>query len=104
MAEQNNAAASSIPVDKVVRYLNNAFAKATVGMGKNIGANKKTGAKATPLHTLQVEFAYMIDEIQRGANYIVPKVISEANEFIDKIHEDRAAAAEAAKAAKAKRA
>lgn len=103
MAEQNNAAASSIPVDKVVRYLNNAFSKATVGMGKNTGANKKTGAKATPLHTLQVEFAYMIDEIQRGANYIVPKVISEANEFIDKIHEDRAAA-NAAKAGKAKRA
>lgn len=105
MAEQNTAAVTpSIPVDKVVRYLNNAFSKATVGMGKALAANKKTNAKATPLYTLQVEFAYMIDEIQRGANYIVPKIISEANEFIDKIHEDRAAAATQAKAAKAKRA
>lgn len=103
MAEQNTAP-TSIPVDKVVRYLNNAFSKATVGMGKALAANKRTNAKATPLYLLQVEFAHMIDEIQRGPNYIVPKTISEANEFIDKIHEDRAAAAEAAKASKAKRA
>lgn len=102
MAEQNTAP-TSIPVDKVVRYLNNAFAKATAGMGKAVAANKKTNTKATPLYTLQVEFAHMIDEIQRGPNYIVPKTISEANEFIDKIHEDRAVAAEAAKAAKSKR-
>lgn len=98
MAEHNNAPAE-INVDKVVRYLNGAFAKATIDMGKALAANKKTGAAATPLYTLQVEFAHMIDEIQRGPNYIVPKTISEANEFIDQIRETRAAEA-AAKPAK----
>ncbi|MNC18713.1 hypothetical protein D3C75_666250 [compost metagenome] len=98
MAEQFNAPAE-INVDKVVRYLNSAFAKATAGMGKALAANKKNKTAATPLYTLQVEFAHMIDEIQRGPNYIVPKTISEANEFIDQIRETRAAEA-AAKPAK----
>lgn len=94
MAEQNNAPAG-INTDNVVRFLSSAFAKATAGMGKALPANKKTKVPATPLYTLQVEFAYMLDEIQRGPNYIVPKTISEANEFIDQIRETRAAEAAA---------
>ncbi len=102
MADHNNAA-PEINVDKVVRYLNSAFAKATQGMGKAIAGNKKTGTAPTELYLLQVNFAYLIDGIQRDPNYIVPKIISEANEFIDQIYQKREAAAEAKKVAKAKK-
>lgn len=92
MADQKQAPAG-INTDNVVRFLNGAFAKATAGMPKAVAPNKKTGAAASRLYELQVEFAYLINEIQRGPNYFAPKVISEANEFLDAIREARAAEA-----------
>ena len=67
-----------INIDQVVSYLNHAFSKAIQGLGnKNV--------KGTKLYDYQVEFCYTIDEITRGPKYIVPKVIAQANELIEKI-------------------
>lgn len=70
-----------INVEQVVKYLTHAFSKAqqrasTVGI-KN--------ARGTQLYQDQVEFCYLIDDIERGPTYIVPKKISEANELIEKL-------------------
>lgn len=72
MAEESK----QINRDQVVNYLNHAFAKATQKMGSK-------NAKGTELYDKQVEFCYMIDEIQRGPQYIIPKVIAECNKMID---------------------
>jgi len=63
-------------VGQVIRYLNHAFAKATRPFGSN-------NSKGTELHSLQVEFCYLIDNIEYGPKYIVPKLIANANELID---------------------
>jgi hypothetical protein len=94
MAEQQSP--SDVMIEKSVRYLSAQFAKATAGMGKAVRATKN--APATDLYLLQVDFAHMIDEIQRGPKYFAPKVISECNEFLDAIWQKREAMAAAAKA------
>ena len=66
--------------DQVVRYLNHAFAKAVEPLG-----NKNT--KGTELYGYQVEFSYMIDDIQRSPAYIVSKIITDCNKMIDDIHD-----------------
>ena len=72
----------SINRDQVIKYLNHAFAKATQHLGsKNV--------KGTDLYDYQVEFCYLIDNIKRGPNYIVSKVITEANKLIDSIAESK---------------
>lgn len=96
MAEQQSQTEQMI--EKSVRYLSGQFAKATAGMGKALRATEK--APATELYRLQVDFAYLIDEIQRGPKYFAPKVISECNEFLDAIWQKREG--EAAKTAKPK--
>ena len=64
--------------DQVVNYLNHAFARAIQPLGyKN--------TKGTDLYTYQVDFAYMIDNIQRSPTYIVSKIITECNRLIDTI-------------------
>ena len=64
--------------DQVVKYLNHAFAKAVQPFGsKNV--------QGTDLHGFQVEFAYLIDGIQRSPSYIVSKIITEANRLIESI-------------------
>ncbi len=77
-----------IDTSQVVRYLSHAFSKATQGKGKAIRAiNPETNkVERTPLYMWQVEFCYMIDLIQRGPSYIVPKVIADANDLIERIN------------------
>lgn len=87
MAEQQTPA--DVMIEKSVRYLQSQFAKATVGMGKATSATDKQ--PATDLYKLQVEFAYLIDDVQRGPKYFAPKVISECNEFLDAIWQKREA-------------
>ena len=76
-----------INVDKVVRYLSHAFAKAMSKATSKIG-NKalrsvnKSKVSTTKLYDYQVKFCYLIDDIQRGPSYIAPKKIQEANELI----------------------
>jgi len=63
-------------VKQVIRYLNHAFSKATRPFGSN-------NSKGTELYAIQVEFCYLIDNIEYGPKYIVPKLIAKANELID---------------------
>lgn len=82
-----------INVDKVVRYLSHAFAKAMSNATSKIG-NKalrtKTKGKitTTALYDYQVKFCYLIDDIQRGPSYIAPKKIQEANELITELESE----------------
>lgn len=82
----------TIDSDRVVRHLNRNFADAISGLGK---AAKDKNGNPNKLYQLQVEFAYMIDEIQRGPVYLMPKVIADANELITKIKLEKAEAQEA---------
>lgn len=70
----------AINVDQTVRYLNHAFGKA---QSKAISQTGNKNVKGTPLYKFQVEFCYLINEIQRGPSYIAPKKISEANDLIE---------------------
>lgn len=49
---------------------------------KPLGNNN---VKGTKLHELQVEFAYLIDEIERGPVFAVPHVIFKAETLIRSI-------------------
>lgn len=68
-----------INVDQVVTYLSHAFSRAQQKAIQAIGNRNFKGSK---LYEFQVEFCYMIDEIQRGPVYILPKVIQDANQLI----------------------
>ena len=70
-----------IDVNQVVSYLNHAFTNAIRGRGSN-------NTKGTKLYEYQTEFCYLINEIQRGPSYIVPKIIQDANELIDTITQE----------------
>lgn len=60
-------------------FLNNSFAKA---MRTFPSRNNSAGS---PLYNFQVEFSYLLDEIQRGPIYIMSKRISEANALIAEV-------------------
>lgn len=79
MAERQNHQ-KKINTSQVVSYLNHAFGKAA--QKANLGA--KNG-KGTKLYEYQVEFSYLVDGISRGPTYIVPKLIAEANELVEKL-------------------
>lgn len=68
-----------INTEQVVSYLSHAFVRA---MQKAIHQIGNRNQKGTCLYRYQTEFCYMIDEIQRGPEYILPKVIQDANQLI----------------------
>lgn len=78
-----------INIKQVCDHLSWLFANATKGQGRAIRGNK--------LHEYQVDFCYYLDDIQRGPTYIVPKVIAECNEFLDRMTQELAVAAAATK-------
>ena len=85
----------AIDSDRAVRHLNRNFAKAIRDQpGK---AMKDKNGVPNKLFQYQVDFAYMIDEIQRGPIYLMPKVIADANELITKIQLENETAKEAGK-------
>ena len=69
-----------IDTNHVCSHLTWLFNNAISSMGRD-------WQKGTKLYAYQVEFCYFIDEIQRGPTYIVPKVIADCNDFINKIVE-----------------
>ena len=69
-----------INVEQVVNYLNHAFAKAAQKAIPNIGTKNHKG---TLLYNYQTEFCHLVNEIERGPRYIVPKLITQANELIE---------------------
>ncbi len=64
---------------QTVRYLNSAFARAQ----RTLGSDNRAGTK---LYAAQVDFMYLLDMIQRGPSYLVPKAIAEANELIEQVN------------------
>lgn len=85
MAEREKRKA--INTDQVVSHLTRVFERVTYGMERaKRSLNQSTGKfEKNELYELQVEFMYYINDIQRGANYIVPKAIAGCNEFLDEI-------------------
>ncbi len=59
------------------------FAKKT----EEVFGSRVKAVRGTALYNAQVEHCYMIDEIQRGPTYMVPKAISAANEFITSLED-----------------
>jgi len=74
----------SINIDQVVGYLNHTFAKTAEEV---FGSKVRSAVKGTLLYTYQVNHCYLVDEIQRGPLYMLPKVISSANENIASMQE-----------------
>lgn len=81
---------NEINIPLTISYLERAFAEATRGMGKAARMKTNDGRwLETPLYTHQVQFSYMLNEIRCGPRYIVPKVIQECNEYIERIKTER---------------
>ncbi len=77
MSRLDKRDAKSINVKQVVSYLNHSFVK----MAEEVFASR-AAVKGTPLYTFQVKHCYFVDEIERGPTYMLPKVISYANDNI----------------------
>lgn len=67
--------------NKVVEDLSERFAKATKGIRNN--------TSGTQLHKWQSDFAYYVNDIVSGPTYIAPKIIDNANRYIDGIIKTR---------------
>jgi hypothetical protein len=77
MAEQQT---KQIDTTQVVKYLNFAFAKAAQAKFPNeVGRVSRNSI----LYQYQVDFSYLIDEIERGPVYIISRVITDANTLIE---------------------
>jgi hypothetical protein len=83
--EKEKRDAKSINVDQVVSYLSYSFGSKIESVFGPTKPAKKGNDKSRALYWYQVEFCYLVDDIQRGPVYLVPKIISEANEFIANI-------------------
>lgn len=71
-------------IEKTVQHLSRSFRQAT--RGKGIGLKQGTDSQQQ-MYNWQVEFAYMIDDIQRGPVWNLPKKISDTNKFIQTIRQ-----------------
>lgn len=76
MADQKK----KIDTDQVSKYLQRAFSNAQSKAVSSLGHDNSRGSK---LYEFQTEFAYLLDDIQRGPSYIVSMKISEANKLIE---------------------
>lgn len=80
-----------INIDEVVKYLNRAFSRATYSSSSVLGnkairfKNKDKVWETTSLYDYQVEFCYIIDEIQRSPKYIAVKAIQKAYALIREV-------------------
>jgi hypothetical protein len=76
-------------VSKTIDYLNRAFQEVTRGLplAQRILWENPTDREVEGLqhYKWQKDFAYMMDDIQRGAPYIVPKMVADCNKLIESI-------------------
>lgn len=70
-------------IDKSVSVLNRAFREAIEEFKPRTGVT--SNVRGTALHDYQVEFAYVIDKIQRGPVFFVIQHIAEANDLISRV-------------------
>jgi hypothetical protein len=82
MSRLDKKDAKSINIKQVVSYLNHSFAKTA----EEVFATR-SAVKGTPLYKFQVDHCYFIDSIQRGPVYMLPKIISDANDNISAMKE-----------------
>lgn len=77
-------AATPEEIERTISYLSRAFSNATFKAIHIIGnkAERSFTATTTELYEYQVDFAYLVDNIQRCPAYIVPKYVQEANDLI----------------------
>lgn len=78
-----------INTKEVVKYLTRSFNRAVSNAGLGNKAVRTINGQVNPteLYLAQVEFCYLIDNIQRGPSYIAPKFIQYTNETIAKLEE-----------------
>lgn len=78
-------------VQSLVKHFNSLFSQAVNKVAFVIGnqasriKNKKDKSDATPLYTIQVEYSYLIDDLERGPKYLVPQKINEIGSFIREV-------------------
>ena len=84
-----------INIDEVVKYLSRAFSKAASKSAAVVGTRAqrfkdRDGVwSTTPLYDYQVEFCYLINNIQKGPRYIATKSIQRENELIADLEAER---------------
>lgn len=87
-------AENKINIEQVVDYLSRAFNKASMKASSKIGTKAvRTESDdgrvyTTTLYNYQIEFCYLVNEIQRGPSYIVPKIIQDANDLIARLEQE----------------
>jgi hypothetical protein len=80
-----------INLNDVVKYLNRAFSKAAYNASGNLGKSAvrfrdENGEwETTTLYDYQVDFAYLINKIQREPTYASRKAIQAANDLIHEL-------------------
>lgn len=72
-----------IDTAQVIKYLSVAFSKACQ---KKFPSEFGKVTKDSSLYPYQVEFCYLIDDIQRGPEYFVSRVITDANNLIERVN------------------
>jgi hypothetical protein len=91
--ERTERVEKRINVDQVVNYLSHSFAKAASRAAPKIGNRairtvSNGNVYTTPLYRYQVDFTYLVNDIQRGPTYIVPKLIQDANDLIARLEKE----------------
>lgn len=87
-------AENKINIDQVVNYLYHAFERASSRAAARTGSkavrieHDNGSVETTTLYDYQVELCYLLNEIQRGPSYIVPKIIQDANDLISKLERE----------------
>lgn len=79
-------------IEQTLKHLSYAFFNASRDFPEK-------AVRGNTLHTLQVDFAYMLDDIKRGPKYIAPKLVAETIEFINRVVPEKAKQVKAAQSA-----
>jgi hypothetical protein len=77
---QNNGRTSNYnSTDAQIREINRRFGQAVDKLGRD-------RTKGTKRYQMEVEFAYLINDIKTSPNYIVPMLMEQARELIDTVN------------------
>lgn len=79
-------------IEQTLKHLSYAFFNASRDFPEK-------AVRGNTLHTLQTDFAYMLDDIKRGPKYIAPKLVAEVIEFINRVVPEKAKQVKAAQSA-----
>jgi hypothetical protein len=74
---------SAEQIEKTVTYLNRSFRDTAEAFKTRTGLN--SNVKGTVLNGYQTDFAYLINDIQRGPVFLATQAIADANQLIAKM-------------------